>query len=108
MNLEISNHFLFYPIACFVVLTFLGIKLEPIQFKPIKSVYSTFAYIGENSLALFLLHPITIHLMHMIDPYYFGGFYAGWLVTFALNIIIPLSVWKIVNGIIFKLKEQFV
>ncbi len=95
MNLEISNHFLFYPVACFVVLTFLGINLESTNSKMLKSIYSGFAYIGENSLALFLIHPMIIHLMHMIDPYYFGGFYFGWVVTFLLNIIIPLLIWKI-------------
>lgn len=108
MHLEISNHFIFYPIVCFVALTFVGIKLEPIQFKPVKKVYSGLAYIGENSLALFLLHPMTIHLMHMIDPYYFGGFYFGWLVTFAINIIVPLVVWKLAYSLINKLAERFV
>ena len=95
MNLEISNHFLFYPVACFVVLTFLGINLESTNSKMLKSIYSGFAYIGENSLALFLIHPMIIHLMHMIDPYYFGGFYFGWVVTLILNITLPLLIWKI-------------
>ena len=100
LNLEISNHFLFYPIASFVVLTYLGIKIEPSNSPFIKNVYSGLAYIGENSLALFLLHPMTIHLMHMIDPYYFGGFYFGWVITFAINIALPLIVWKTAYGII--------
>jgi hypothetical protein len=100
LNLEISNHFLFYPIASFVVLTYIGIKIEPSNSAFIKRVYSGLAYIGENSLALFLLHPMTIHLMHMIDPYYFGGFYFGWVITFAINIALPLIVWKTAYGII--------
>ena len=103
INLEISNHFLFYPIACFVVLTFLGIKMESTQSVQWKRVYSGLAYIGENSLALFLLHPMTIHLMHMIDPYYFGGFYLGWIITFVINIAIPLIVWKLAYGIIGRI-----
>ncbi len=107
MNLEISNHFLFYPVACFVVLTYLGIKIEPTESKLLKRVYSGFAYIGENSLALFLLHPMVIHLMHMIDPYYFGGFYLGWIITLAINIVIPLILWKLGYGIVKKLAERF-
>jgi probable poly-beta-1,6-N-acetyl-D-glucosamine export protein len=107
ISLEISNHFLFYPIAVFIVLSFIGIKLEATSLKPIKKIYSTFAYIGENSLALFLFHPMVIHLMHMIDPYYFGGFYLGWLISFTLNIVLPLILWKLGNGIVYKLAERF-
>ncbi|MCB1191250.1 MAG: acyltransferase [Leptospiraceae bacterium] len=95
IRVEISNHFLFYPIACFIALTYIGIRLESAESKNLKRVYSGFAYIGENSLALFLLHPIVIHLMHRIDPYYLGGFYLSWIVTFVVNIILPLLIWKL-------------
>ena len=63
LNLEISNHFLFYPIAFFVILTYFGKKNRTKDSVLLKRVYSGLAYIGENSLALFLLHPMTIHLM---------------------------------------------
>lgn len=103
LNLEISNHFLFYPIAFFVILTYFGIKIEPSDSVLLKRVYSGLAYIGENSLALFLLHPMTIHLMHMVDPYYFGGFYFSWAITFVINIVLPLIVWKMAYGILGKI-----
>ncbi|HMV43176.1 MAG TPA: acyltransferase [Leptospiraceae bacterium] len=106
LNLEISNHFLFYPIACFIVFTLIGIRLESTNQTFLKKIYSVFVFIGENSLALFLLHPMTIHLMHMLDPYYMGGFYLGWIFTFAINIILPLLVWKMAYGIIDKFSEK--
>lgn len=103
MRLEISNHFLFYPIACFIVLTYIGIKLETTKSNTLQRAYSGFAFIGENSLALFLLHPLTIHLMHTFDPYTLGGFYFGWIVTFVLNVALPLLVWKLAYGMIDKI-----
>lgn len=106
VQLEISNHFLFYPIACFIFLTLIGIQFESTNNQSMKKLYSAFVYIGENSLALFLLHPMTIHLMHMIDPYYLGGFYLSWIITFAINICLPLITWKLAYGIIGKLVDS--
>jgi probable poly-beta-1,6-N-acetyl-D-glucosamine export protein len=92
-KIEVSNHFLFYPIVCFLLITLLGLFFESKSLQTEK-LFSIFCYIGENSLAVFLLHPMVIHLMHMFDPYYLGGFYSSYIITLVLNLVIPLAVWK--------------
>ena len=98
-KIEISNHFLFYPIILFILITLLGLKFEvsyPRFFKII-------SYIGENSLAVFLLHPMVIHLMHSFDPYIMGGFFLSYIFTAIINVILPLVVWKLSYGVIDKI-----
>ncbi len=101
MKIEVSNHFLFYPIVSFVLITYLGLYFET-RTNFLKKLYDVFCFIGENSLAIFLLHPMTIHLMHTFDPYSLGGKYISYFVTLAINIILPLLVWKFVYYFINK------
>jgi fucose 4-O-acetylase-like acetyltransferase len=98
-KIEISNHFLYYPIVLFLLITLLGLKFELKYPKFFKIV----SYIGENSLAVFLLHPMVIHLMHSFDPYMMGGFFPSYILTTILNILLPLLIWKLCYGAFDKI-----
>lgn len=93
IKIEVSNHFLFYPILSFILITYLGLYFET-RINFLKRAYDLFCYIGENSLAIFLLHPMVIHLMHSFDPYYFFGKYISYFFTLGVNLILPLLIWK--------------
>lgn len=96
-NIEISNHFLFYPVAVFILLTKIGYWMESKKDGIASGVFQFFSYIGKNSLSIFLLHPIVIHLMHIFDPFLMGGFIVSWALTLVMNIGIPLLVWTFIE-----------
>jgi peptidoglycan/LPS O-acetylase OafA/YrhL len=96
---NLTNHFLFYPLGMFFALYWIAILIEKREGKKIAVIFKGFAYIGRNSLAVFLLHPFLIHLMHSIDPYYLGGKWASWFITIFLNLAIPLGIWAIKDKI---------
>jgi fucose 4-O-acetylase-like acetyltransferase len=92
-----SNHFIFYPVASFLLLQYLGITLE--KSKSTSVLKLVLSHIGKNSLFIFLAHPILIHILHAIDPYSLGGKYSSYIVIFGLNIIIPLGVGEVYKKI---------
>lgn len=94
-----SNHFIFYPIASFLLLQYLGITLEKSKSTIILRLNLVLSHIGKNSLFIFLAHPILIHILHAIDPYSLGGKYSSYLVIFGLNIFIPLGVGEVYKKI---------
>ncbi|WP_078128215.1 acyltransferase [Leptospira alexanderi] len=95
-----SNHLIFYPLAMFLFL-FLWAEDSQEQ-KRHKRFISLFASVGENSMGIFLLHPILIHWMHAWDPFHWGENFA-WpliLVVGLINIVIPLLVWSFASKLI--------
>jgi fucose 4-O-acetylase-like acetyltransferase len=94
-----SNHLIFYPIVCFLLLLYGCINLEKNSSSFSKIIVSILSYIGKNSLFVFLVHPILIHLFHAYHPFTFGGKYLSYFVIFILNLIIPLGVGEIYNQI---------
>jgi probable poly-beta-1,6-N-acetyl-D-glucosamine export protein len=94
-----SNHLIFYPIVCFLLLFYGCINLEKNSSSFSKIIVSILSYIGKNSLFVFLLHPILIHLLHAYHPYTFGGKFLSYFVIFILNLIIPLGVGEMYNKI---------
>ncbi|EMY78588.1 acyltransferase [Leptospira weilii serovar Ranarum str. ICFT] len=86
-----SNHLIFYPLVMFLFL-FLWAENSQEQ-KRHKKFISVFAFIGKNSMGIFLLHPILIHLMHAWNPFHWGiTWVLIWIVGFA-NVVVPLFVW---------------
>ncbi|MCB1177291.1 MAG: acyltransferase, partial [Leptospiraceae bacterium] len=67
------NHFLFYPTISFIILFYLGVNIE--NTNPEGKIFKSISYIGKKSLSVFLLHPIVIHIMHIVDPFSLGGPY---------------------------------
>ncbi|TGK38390.1 acyltransferase [Leptospira gomenensis] len=97
-----SNHLLFYPTGMFLLL-FLWAESFAKNRRHSK-LLSGFAFIGKNSMGIFLLHPLLIHWMHAWNPFEYGAVVA-WLavpVVAILNVILPLCVW-IGIGKIFEL-----
>ncbi len=94
-----SNHLIFYPIVCFLLLFYGCIVLEKNSSSFSKIIVSILSYIGKNSLFVFLVHPILIHLLHAYHPYTFGGKFLSYFVIFILNLIIPLGVGEMYNQI---------
>lgn len=90
---EISNHLLFYPMIGALMLYRLGFHLEEKESFLPKFIFRIFAYIGKNSLGVFLIHPILIHLMHSFDPHDMKGAFIGWWSAFLLNLAVPLFIW---------------
>jgi peptidoglycan/LPS O-acetylase OafA/YrhL len=97
------NHFLFYPFTMLFLLFFAGIKVEEKKLNE-NWLYSTICKMGEKSLAIFLLHPIIIHLMHAFDPYSMFGPIVSWFITLLLNTMIPLLLWKYLEPLFPKWK----
>lgn len=91
LGIELKNHHLGYPICMFFVLVWIGNQISANWFK------ATISYVGKNSIAVFLLHPFVIHLMHMFDPFALGGPVLGYAITLFLNVAIPLLVWKLLS-----------
>ncbi|WP_040507228.1 acyltransferase family protein [Leptospira wolbachii] len=87
---DFKNHHLVYPIFFF-----LGIWEILPKFN--RKVSDWIAFIGNNSLFIFLLHPFIIHIMHSFDPYTFGGPFLGYIVTMILNVGIPIGIAIIVQ-----------
>jgi len=98
-----SNHYLFYPFTMFVILFFLGLKWE--SGLTYKTLYNLLSYIGKHSLAIFLLHPLTIHLMHLFDPYVLFGPYLSYFITLILNLGLPLLAWHSATRVLDLLKK---
>jgi surface polysaccharide O-acyltransferase-like enzyme len=92
-----SNHLIFYPIVCFLLLFYGCTNLEKYSSSFSKIIVSILSYIGKNSLFVLLVHPILIHLFHAFHPFTFGGKYLSYFVIFILNLIIPLGVGEIYN-----------
>lgn len=90
-----SNHLIFYPLAAFLFLFFWAEKAQ--EEKGHKTLISVFAFVGKNSMGIFLLHPILIHLMHAWSPFEWGRNYAWFAIPFTgfVNIALPLGVWLI-------------
>ncbi|EMJ90699.1 acyltransferase [Leptospira alstonii] len=98
-----SNHLIFYPLAVFL---FLFLWAENAQDrKRHKGFVSVFAFVGKNSMGIFLLHPILIHWMHAWNPFHRGFAWPMiWIVGFA-NVVVPLFIWLfMINaaGLIFR------
>ncbi|WP_036093714.1 acyltransferase [Leptospira weilii] len=101
-----SNHLIFYPLAMFLYL-FLWTEDSQEQ-KRHKRFISVFAFVGENSMGIFLLHPILIHWMHAWNPFHWGANFA-WpliLVVGLINIVIPLLVWSFTSKLISRLFQR--
>jgi len=90
-----SNHFIFYPIVSFLILFNLGIKMEKSNNQVVQRLNQILSHIGKNSLFIFLVHPILIHILHAFDPFSLGGKYISYLIIFILNISIPLGIGEI-------------
>lgn len=95
-----SNHLLFYPLGMFLVLFFWAQRAQ--GEKRHKILIHGFAFIGKNSMGIFLLHPILIHLMHAINPFHWGIVFSWVLipVTAAINVLLPLLSWLTVNKVL--------
>ncbi|AXR66316.1 acyltransferase [Leptospira mayottensis] len=95
-----SNHLIFYPLAMFLCL-FLWAEDAQEQ-KRHKRFISVFAFVGENSMGIFLLHPILIHWMHAWNPFHWGANFAWPLILIVgfINIAVPLLVWSFVSKLI--------
>lgn len=96
---ELSNHFLFYPLGMFILLYALGIVLERSTNSIFLNIHKFFSFIGKNSLPIFLIHPILIHLFFGTDPYVFWGPVLGYFIFLFLNVAIPLLIWHLVEKI---------
>lgn len=92
---QCSSRFIFYPFAMCIILIYLGLYLEKRQNKFAISFYKLFVYLGKNSLSIFLLHPVIIHLMHSIDPYKMYGPFFAWIITFSINTFLPIIIRNI-------------
>ncbi|MCG6169834.1 acyltransferase family protein [Leptospira sanjuanensis] len=92
-----SNHLLFYPLAMFLFLFFWAENVQ--KRKGHKTLISVFSFVGKNSMGIFLLHPILIHLMHAWSPFAWGeGF--SWVaiaITGFANVALPLGTWLLVT-----------
>lgn len=85
-NINLKNHHLAYPLLAILILN----HLLPLSAGNL--IYRSLAFIGKNSLYIFLLHPFVIHYMHAIDPYFFVNPFLGFFITLALNLGIPSGV----------------
>ncbi|AOP36214.1 acyltransferase [Leptospira tipperaryensis] len=95
-----SNHLLFYPLGMFLVLFFWAEKAR--VEKRHKTLIQIFTFVGKNSMGIFLLHPILIHLMHAWSPFEWGSAFSWILIpiTAFVNVLLPLSAWLVVNKIL--------
>ncbi|PJZ30326.1 acyltransferase [Leptospira kmetyi] len=95
-----SNHLIFYPLAAFLFLFFWAEKAQ--EQKGHKTLISVFAFVGKNSMGIFLLHPILIHLMHAWSPFEWGRNYAWFLIPVVgfVNVAIPLGAWLAVMKVL--------
>ncbi len=82
-GLDLKNHHFIYPIIIIFLLNYLLPK-EPKHYS-----FKVLAFIGKNSLYIFLLHPFVIHFMHTFDPLTFGNPVFAYMMTLLLNIGIP-------------------
>ncbi|EMS87472.1 acyltransferase family protein [Leptospira noguchii] len=100
-----SNHLIFYPIAMFLFLFFWA--ENSLENNKHKRFISVFAFIGKNSMGIFFLHPILIHLMHALNPFDWGAWPLIFIVGF-LNVIVPLVIWlfftKTIHWVLQKIK----
>ncbi|EMO42307.1 acyltransferase family protein [Leptospira noguchii] len=100
-----SNHLIFYPIAMFLFLFFWAENSQ--ENNKHKRFISVFAFIGKNSMGIFFLHPILIHLMHALNPFDWGAWPLIFIVEF-LNVIVPLVTWlfftKTIHWVLQKIK----
>ncbi|MCZ8344571.1 MAG: acyltransferase [Leptospira sp.] len=90
-GIDLKNHHLFYPIWGMIFISIFS-KYLPSSIRMIAQ------YIGKRSLAIFLLHPFVIHLMHIFDPYVLGGPMVSYFLTLFLNLTIPLLIYKIITS----------
>lgn len=87
---DMTNHNLIYPCLAFLAL----------QSFVYRDRMGTFlAYIGKNSMGIFLIHPIVIHFMHSIDPYELGGGLAAIPITLLINLLVPAIAWALLSFI---------
>ncbi|TGK20619.1 acyltransferase [Leptospira stimsonii] len=101
-----SNHLLYYPFGMFLLLFFWSQKAQ--DQKRHKTFIRCFAFIGKNSMGIFLLHPILIHLMHAINPFHWG-IAVSWLlipITGLINVLLPLLVWLALNRTLESLTKS--
>ncbi|PJZ70738.1 adhesion protein [Leptospira perolatii] len=104
-RMDISNHLVFYPLAVFLFLNQQGRGLE--QRKPSNKVFQLFCMLGRDSLGIFLLHPIVIHLFHSINPYDLGWAHIPfYFLVWGLNLAIPWALWKAATKILSSLKAK--
>lgn len=100
-----SNHLIFYPIAMFLFLFFWAENSQ--ENNKHKRFISVFAFIGKNSMGIFFLHPILIHLMHALNPFDWGAWPLIFIVGL-LNVIVPLVTWlfftKTIHWVLQKIK----
>ncbi|WP_061270893.1 acyltransferase [Leptospira interrogans] len=103
-----SNHLIFYPLVMFLFLFFWAESSQ--ENNKHKRFISTFAFIGKNSMGIFFLHPILIHLMHALNPFAWGSGFAWPLIFIVgfLNVIVPLVTWllftKTVHWVLQKIR----
>lgn len=90
---ELSNHTIIYP----TLMIFFILSIPYVENNFSKWICS----FGQNSIAIFLLHPILIHFMHYLDPYLFGGAWISILIITFLNAIIPYFIWRVIKIIQF-------
>ncbi|MBM9578048.1 acyltransferase [Leptospira sp. 201903070] len=95
-----SNHLLFYPLGMFLALFFWAEKAQ--SQRRHKTLIRVFSFLGKNSMGIFLLHPILIHLMHARSPFEWGNTFSWfWIpITALVNVLLPLCVWLVVTKLL--------
>ncbi|EMO52210.1 acyltransferase [Leptospira noguchii] len=101
-----SNHLIFYPIAMFLFLFFWAENSQ--ENNKHKKFISVFAFIGKNSMGIFFLHPILIHLMHALNPFDWGSSFAWPLIFIVgfLNVVVPLVTWLFFTKTIYWILQK--
>ncbi|MBM9502300.1 acyltransferase [Leptospira sp. 201903071] len=94
-----SNHLIFYPLGMFLAIFFWAEKTQGQRRH--KTLIGAFAFLGKNSMGIFLLHPILIHLMHAWSPFEWGAAFSWiWIpITALVNVLLPLLIWLVVTKI---------
>ena len=95
------NHLLFYPTACFLILLYHSMQWSNSKNRFVIKIISLLAFLGKNSLFIFLVHPIFIHILHGLDPYLLGGKILCYPIILILNIAVPLGV-----GELYKIAQE--
>lgn len=85
INYQITNYHLYYPIGVFIFVYSIFHVIERVP-----KFTQHISMIGDNSFAIFLIHPLIMHFFHSVDPYFIEYKLLICALVFLINIYLPL------------------
>lgn len=93
-----SNHLIYYPVFVFLLLYYLSAR-----WKLGRTSHKIISQVGKQSIAIFLIHPILLHLMHARDPFSYTNPWIGYPIILLFLAAFPYVLWSTTEKILQKL-----